>query len=211
MEPAPMPAARIFDELGEDYETGFRRLPEQHAALGWLAGRLMPGDRVLDIGSGTGRPVAERLAGLGCRVTGIDVSPRMIDVATRHVPSASFLLCDVRGFNALAGTFAAVCAFFPLLQMTRDELDETLVRIAAWLRPGGAFAMATVPGDYSETDTEWMGRPLRMSSYTEPEYRRRLAETGLDVVHTSLTRYEPDLPTAAPEDHLFAYAVKRRE
>jgi ubiquinone/menaquinone biosynthesis C-methylase UbiE len=59
-----------------------------------------PGDRVADVGAGTGRAVAE-LAGLGLPVTGIDVSEQMIAVGRQRFPAA-----DLRVGTAEALPFA---------------------------------------------------------------------------------------------------------
>ena len=92
----PDATVRAFDALGLEYERAFRDLPGLHAALGRLLDVLPPESRVLDVGSGTGRPVAERLAAAGHRVLGIDVSPVMVDIARGQAPQARFEQADVR-------------------------------------------------------------------------------------------------------------------
>jgi ubiquinone/menaquinone biosynthesis C-methylase UbiE len=96
----------------------------------------------------------------GCEVTGIDVSATMIDLARSQVPGAHFEQRDVRAFTAPAGSFDAICAFFPLLQMPRADLDTTLERIGGWLAPGGFFVMCTtVEPDASREQTMRDGFP----------------------------------------------------
>ncbi|MCB5182815.1 class I SAM-dependent methyltransferase [Streptomyces antimicrobicus] len=202
-------AAELFDRLGARYEDAFADLPGQHAALDWLTARLPAGARVLDVGSGTGRPVAARLAAAGCAVTGIDVSPTMVDLARERVPGADFELADVRTYTPPDGGFDAVCAFFPLLVMSRPEVEESLRRIARWIVPGGYFVMATVPGDIEDVEIEWMGHRVRVSSLSAEDYVRRLDELGLEVLHTERSTYQPASETAGPEDHLFCYARRR--
>jgi len=66
-----------------------------------------PGDRVLDVACGTGivaRRAAERLGGEG-RVAGLDINPRMLDVA-RSVAAADGLAIEWREGSALALPFA---------------------------------------------------------------------------------------------------------
>src|SRR5689334_22250812 len=135
-------AAQTFDALGIQYEHAYGHHPERLAAIDWLAARLPPGARVLDIGSGTGRPAADLLTQAGHAVTGIDVSATMIDIARRQVPGARFEQVDVRDFATEDASWDAVCAFFSLLLMPRRDLDATLRRIAGWLAPGGYFILA---------------------------------------------------------------------
>ncbi|MFD3532805.1 class I SAM-dependent methyltransferase [Streptomyces sp. NPDC058664] len=203
----PLSAAELFDGLGLAYERAFGHLPAQLAAVDWLTARLGPGARVLDVGSGTGRPVAELLVRSGCAVTGIDVSGTMVDLAREQVPGARFERGDVRDFDAPPGSFDAVCAFFPLLMMSRAEAGAALERMAGWLVPGGHLVTATVPADVDGVEIEWMGRPVRVSSFSAEEYLRRLREDcGLDVLHHDVSVFRPEDERAAPEEHLFCYA-----
>ncbi|MEV4947107.1 class I SAM-dependent methyltransferase [Streptomyces sp. NPDC053755] len=200
-------AAELFDGLGLAYEDAFGGLPEQVAAVDWLTARLGTGARVLDVGSGTGRPVAERLVRAGCEVTGIDVSRTMVDLARAQVPGARFEQCDVRAFEPPEGGFDAVCAFFPLLMMSRAEAGAALEAMAGWLAPGGYLVSATVPADVEGVRIEWMGRGVEVSSFSAQEYVRRLREEcGLEVLHHAVSRFRPAGGLAEPEEHLFCYA-----
>ncbi|MEU8529129.1 methyltransferase domain-containing protein [Streptomyces sp. NPDC048629] len=203
----PMSAAELFDGLGIDYERAFVRLPAQLEAIEWLTARLGAGARVLDVGSGTGRPVADLLVRAGHEVTGIDVSGEMVALASAQVPGARFEQCDVRAFDAPEGHFDAVCAFFPLLIMSRAEATDTLKRMAGWLAPGGFLVTATVPADVEDVEIVWMERTVRVSSFSTEEYLRiQREDCGLDVLHHAVSVFAPDDDRAAPEDHLFTYA-----
>ncbi|WOX20479.1 class I SAM-dependent methyltransferase [Streptomyces solicathayae] len=203
----PMSAAELFDGLGIDYERAFVRLPAQLEAIEWLTARLGAGARVLDVGSGTGRPVADLLVRAGHEVTGIDVSGEMVALASAQVPGARFEQCDVRAFDAPEGHFDAVCAFFPLLIMSRAEATDTLKRMAGWLAPGGFLVTATVPADVEDVEIVWMERTVRVSSFSTEEYLRiQREDCGLDVLHHVVSVFAPDDDRAAPEDHLFTYA-----
>ncbi|WP_426402885.1 class I SAM-dependent methyltransferase [Streptomyces sp. R-07] len=200
-------AAELFDGLGITYERAFGHLPAQLAAVDWLTERLSGKARVLDVGSGTGRPVAERLVRSGHDVTGIDVSRTMVELAREQVPGARFEQCGVHEFDAPRGSFDAVCGFFPLLMMTRAEASAALERMAGWLAPGGYLVTATVPADVEGVEIEWMGRRARVSSFSAEEYVRRLREEcGLDVLHHAVSVFQPDDERAGPEEHLFCYA-----
>lgn len=201
-------AARPFDMLGKVYEDTYAHLPEQLAAIEWLLARLPARAKVLDIGSGTGRPTAERIAAAGHEVTGYDVSATMVDLARAQVPTALFELADVRALPDTPGRWDAITAFFPLLQMPRADLDATLVRIADWLAPGGTFVFSTVPFDAEDEEIQWMGQTIRATSYPAETYGRLLRKAGLHVVHEQLSVFHPDFPGMGAEEHLFLYATK---
>ncbi|MFB7352979.1 class I SAM-dependent methyltransferase [Streptomyces gardneri] len=205
-------AAELFDGMGIEYERAFGRLPAQLEAVGWLTDRLGAGARVLDVGSGTGRPVADLLVGAGCDVTGIDVSRTMVELARAQVPGARFEQCGVHDFEAPEGSFDAVCAFFPLLVMSRAEVSAALRRMAGWLAPGGYLVTATVPADVDDVEIEWMGRRVRVSSFSAEEYVRQVREEcGLDVLHHAVSVFQPDDEQAGPEEHVFCYARRAKE
>ncbi|MEU8975305.1 methyltransferase domain-containing protein [Streptomyces monashensis] len=201
-------AARPFDVLGKTYEDTYAHLPEQLAAIDWLLARLPQKARVMDIGSGTGRPTADRIASQGHSVTGYDVSQVMVDLARMQVPAARFELADVRTLADAPGRWDAITAFFPLLQMPRADLDVILTRIANWLAPGGMFVFATVPFDAEDEEIQWMGQTVRCTSYPAHTYGQLLRKAGLVVVHEQLSVFHPDFPGMGPEEHLFLYAVK---
>ncbi|MFJ9939799.1 class I SAM-dependent methyltransferase [Streptomyces erythrochromogenes] len=202
-------AAEVFDALGERYEELFGQVPGQIEALEWLTDRLPAGARVLDVGSGTGRPTAETLARAGCDVTGIDVSPAMVALARARVPGARFEQADVRSYTPPTGGFDAVCSFFPLLVMDQPEVAAALDRMASWTAPGGYFVMATVPGDIRGLDIEWMGHEVTVSSLSTEDHLARLADRGLEVLHHHTATFRPADDLAVPEEHLFCYARRR--
>jgi SAM-dependent methyltransferase len=190
-----------FDTLGLAYEHAFDDAPAVADVLDRLA-VLAPGSRVLDVGSGTGRPVAERLVAAGHDVVGIDVSPVMVDIARRQVPGARFEVADVRTWASPAGSFDAIAAVFSLLTMPRPELDATLARLAAWLVPGGRLVLATVPADVEGLEIEFLGRPIRATTYPVDVLLERLRDAGLEVGDHGVSTFRPDFPDASPEEHL---------
>ncbi|MEV6072658.1 methyltransferase domain-containing protein [Nocardia sp. NPDC052001] len=201
-------AAEVFDSLGKDYEKAFVGHPAHREELEWLLTQLSDGAKVLDVGCGTGRPTAEVLVAAGHDVTGCDISPGMIEIARAQVPGARFEVADLRTLSYPDGTWDAVTAFFPLLQLTRAEIDSALVEFARWLTPGGTFLFATVPADIEGIDIEFMGKPVTVSSYPPEEFHRRLTDAGLDVLRERVVEFQPDHPDAAPEPDLFIAARK---
>ncbi|NEE08462.1 class I SAM-dependent methyltransferase, partial [Streptomyces sp. SID7499] len=75
------------------------------------------------------------------------------------VPTAEFRCADVRDLLLSEGEFDAVCVYFSLLQMEREEQRELLERLVRSLRPGGLLVAATVPVDAAGVDAVFMGQP----------------------------------------------------
>lgn len=198
-------AAVVFDALGLTYEKAFARSAAHLASLDWLLERLAPGSRVLDVGSGTGRPTASALADAGHEVLGVDVSPVMVDLAARQVPRATFRLADIRELPLEEGAFDAVCVYFSLLQMSRAEQSRVLGRLARALRPGGSLVLATVPADVEDLAIEFMGQPVRATSFAAEAVVALVREAGFVVEFEQVVEFTPDHPEGAAEPHLFVY------
>lgn len=81
------PLRRMFDQLAPSW--GLRRAPDYLAAFNLALDELdRPPTRVLDLGSGTGEPtVALARRWPSAEVTGVDMSPGMVEEATRRLPA----------------------------------------------------------------------------------------------------------------------------
>jgi len=104
--------------------------------------------RLLDIGSGQGDFAAEVLEAYpAIEVLGLELSSAGVEMASRKVPAAQFLQCDLAQSNQpaehrMAWATHAVCS--EVLEHVDDP--ETLLRHArAWMAPGCRLVV-TVPG-----------------------------------------------------------------
>jgi SAM-dependent methyltransferase len=108
----------------------------------WL-GRLpkrRPAAHILDVCCGTGY-LAGLLTSEGYRVTGLDASPQMVELARRNVPAAEFHVGDAARCR-LPGPFDAAVSTFDSLNhiLAREDLEATFLHTAASLRPGAPLA-----------------------------------------------------------------------
>ncbi|MET7383375.1 class I SAM-dependent methyltransferase [Streptomyces sp. NPDC005526] len=198
-------AAAVFDALGADYEKAFAHSEAHRASLAWLLDQLAPGSRVLDVGSGTGRPTAAALAAAGHRVLGLDVSPVMVGLASRQVPDAEFRCADVREEPLAEAGFDAACVYFSLLQMSRADQASVVRRVARAVAPGGSVVLATVPLAVEDVEGVFMGQAVRVTSFDAPDFTGLAAGAGLTVVSQETVVFTPDHPEGAPEPHLFLH------
>ncbi|MEU8651961.1 class I SAM-dependent methyltransferase [Streptomyces sp. NPDC048737] len=202
-------AAAVFDALGSGYEKAFAHSEGHHRSLRWLLGRLAPGSRVLDVGSGTGRPTAQTLVDAGHEVLGVDVSPVMVGLAARQVPGATFRCADARELPLEDGSFHAVCVYFSLLQMDRDQQRALVGRLARALVPDGSLVLATVPLDVAGVEAVFMGQPVRVTSFARDDLVEMVRGAGLTVLAEENLLFTPDHPEAVPEPHVFLHCGRR--
>jgi trans-aconitate methyltransferase len=91
------------------------------------------GEKILDIGCGTGQLTA-KIAESGARVVGLDRSPEMIGQARQNYPALEFRLTDAANFS-FREEFDAVFSNAALHWI--QEPEKVIRSIAASLRPGG--------------------------------------------------------------------------
>lgn len=94
-----------------------------------------PGERILDLGCGTGH-LTSTIAERGAHVVGIDHSTAMIEQARKSYPDIRFEVADATDFS-LGKSFDAVFSN-AVLHWVRD-VDAVVERIHETLRPGGRF------------------------------------------------------------------------
>jgi trans-aconitate methyltransferase len=147
-----------------------------------------PGERIIDLGCGTGTFTAE-IAARGAETLGLDGSPEMIAQATALNPGLSFTVGDAYDFT-ISESFDAVASNAALHWMTRDP-DAVIARVHAALRPGGRFVGELGgAGNCAELivamQTAWrvfgLGEPELPWYFPSPaEYAARLENGGFTV------------------------------
>lgn len=149
----------------------------------WLdrfAALLPAGGTVLDIGCGTGQPVAAYLSGRGFRVTGIDSSPSLIARCRARFPNQEWLVADMRTLD-LRQRFDGLIAWHSSFHLAPDEQRALLPRLASHAAPG-AHLMFTSGDEDDVRIGEWQGEPLYHASLAPDEYRALLESSGFDLV-----------------------------
>src|SRR5262245_100810 len=138
-QPTPQPlidAANAYESLFVPALFG------QWAAKVADAAQLQPGQRVLDVGCGTGvlaREVTSRVRSSG-RVVGIDPSPGMIAVAKKLTPAVDWRDGAAESLPFPDQSFDAVVSQFSLMFFTdRCQALREMLRVLA---PGGRLAVA---------------------------------------------------------------------
>ena len=133
-------AQAYYDGVAEEYakassEGWFNRVRRREVAVLVRCVAPAPGVDVLDVGCGPGE-IARLLTERGARVTGIDVSPRMLARARPHL--AEGLERDIDSLD-LGRTFDAVLCS-GVLEFAADA-NVALLRMADHVRPGGRLVL----------------------------------------------------------------------
>jgi SAM-dependent methyltransferase len=152
---------------------------------------LPPRDgRVLDLGCGSGIPVARELANAGHSVLGVDGSGQQIVRARRSVPGAKFIQADMSEVQFDAGSFDAVGAFYSITHVPAAEQGPLFIKIAEWLKPGGTFVGSLGTGLGGDWAGDWMGTTMFFSHNSEATSLALLREAGLTVQQSEVEQQD---------------------
>jgi SAM-dependent methyltransferase len=137
-------AATPFDALARQYdhlwtESAVGRF-QREAVWRQIEALLSPGDRILDLGCGTGADAAHFEA-MGMFVEGIDASPEMVRVAQAKGIHAECLA--IENLDRLRGVYDVAISNFGALNCV-ERLDSVSHRLGSRIRRGGILAICVM-------------------------------------------------------------------
>jgi cyclopropane fatty-acyl-phospholipid synthase-like methyltransferase len=143
--------------------------------------------RVLDVGCGAGVPLARALVARGFRVTGLDFSDRLLNIARAEVPTASFVHGDMRTIPSreIGDDYDLIVAWDSVFHVPRADHAAVFGRLASWLRPGGRLLLS-VGGSAWEGTSEMLGETFFYSGFDPDESLRLLGAAGFSIVHSEI-------------------------
>ncbi|WBB64124.1 class I SAM-dependent methyltransferase [Streptomyces sp. WMMC500] len=163
--PADLDAVReSYDKVADNYvhllqTTGMgdiRRHPWLKAAMDVFADAVADSGPVLDVGCGPGQ-VTAYLAERGLDVSGVDLSPGMIENARRLHPQCRFSVSSATDLALDEGSLGGVLGWWSLFNLPRAVLPQVVALFASALKPGGHFLTGTHVGEGDRVRTEAYG------------------------------------------------------
>jgi cyclopropane fatty-acyl-phospholipid synthase-like methyltransferase len=152
-----------------------------------VTSRLQPGACVLDLGCGSGDPIARHLIEHGYDVTGVDAAPAMITLCRQRFPHAKWIESDMRGLS-LGRRFGAIIAWDSFFHLDQDEQRAMFPVFERHVEPGGMLLLTSGPRADIAIGSMY-GEDLFHASLAPDEYRSVLASAGFRVL-----RFQPEDP-----------------
>jgi ubiquinone/menaquinone biosynthesis C-methylase UbiE len=197
----------LFSDMSDDVRNVFAPVAANyvtssyHAGQEWLDEALevaQPGPRdvVLDVATGTGN-LALALAPHVSRVTGLDLTPEMLDqarlvAAERGIDNVEWVLGNAEGLPFGDGSLDLwTCR---LAAHHFHDLARSLREANRVLRPGGRLLLIDGSGPQEARDhlhaVEFLRDPSHIRIYTVAEWVDRLEEAGFAIEDTRLSQME---------------------
>jgi SAM-dependent methyltransferase len=142
---------------------------------------LLPaGAALLDIGCGSGEPIARYLIEKGYAVTGVDSSPEMIALCKGHFPGGDWRVEDMRAL-ALDRAFNGILAWDSFFHLCHEDQRRMFSIFRKHAAPGAALMFTSGTG-HGIAMGSFRGEPLYHASLDPAEYRALLDAQGFEVV-----------------------------
>lgn len=194
-----------YNKIAPDYLATRSEDTQDVQLLHDLVRRLPRGASVLDAGCGAGVPVTKLLS-QSLQVTGVDFAEAQIELARRLVPQARFICQDVTQLDFPDGSFDAICSYYAIIHIPRQEHRALLTNFCRMLRPAGLALLCLGASDlHDDIDESYLGTRMYWSHYDAKTNLAMLNECGFEVLWSEIVT-DASCPTAA---HLFVLAQKR--
>ncbi|WP_346345204.1 class I SAM-dependent DNA methyltransferase [Gymnodinialimonas ceratoperidinii] len=156
-----------------------RSLWERPALAACVADRAAPLE-VLDLGCGSGQPIAQWFIARGDRVCGVDGAPEMLAECAARVPEVTRIEADMRALD-LRRRFDILLAFNSFFHLSMDDQRAMFPIFAAHAAPEARLLFTSGPAE-GEAIGQVGDSPVYHASLAPDEYRALLAAHGFEVV-----------------------------
>ena len=195
---------RGYNRMAAQYLRSRSQDSEDVQLLDELIERLPAGGSVLDAGCGAGLPIAHRLS-QKFQVTGVDFSETQIDLARQNVPNAEFICQDLTTVDFPEASFDAICSYYAIIHVPREEHQALLQKFYKFLKPGGVALLCLGANSIdNDIDPNFYGERMYWSHFGTDTYLQMLKDCGF---HLIWSRYVAD-EMFEGAGHLFVLAEK---
>lgn len=173
--------------------------------LDLLVRDLAPSAHILDLGCGTGRPIAEFLLRAGFRVTGVDQAEALLALARERLPAGRWIHAEIESFEP-EEIYDGAVLWDSLFHIPREPHEAILKKVVRALRPSSIVILtAGGSGHPAFTDTMF-DQPFFYDSHSPETICSILEGLGTAIEHAAFL----DLPTDGRDKGRFAVAARVR-
>ncbi|CAB1209256.1 class I SAM-dependent DNA methyltransferase [Acinetobacter bouvetii] len=136
--------------------------------------------RLLDLGCGSGKPIAAYLLKHGHAVTGVDSSDIMIEMAQHNFPEQRWIEADMRTWQS-DQKFQGILAWDSFFHLKPDDQRQMFEQFSRFAEQGAMLMFTSGPAE-GEAIGEMFGDVLYHASLSQDEYQQLLEAHGFKVV-----------------------------
>lgn len=145
-----------------------------------FADKIHLNGKILDIGCGTGLPIAKYFSDRNFSIIGIDISDKMLQTAkSNNIKNTQFFLKDFFDFKS-SETFDGIIAWDSLFHFPKQQQKEIYGKVYNLLAPGGYF-LFTHGKEEDEHIGEMFGEQFYYSCLSKDFVLDLMNETGFEI------------------------------
>jgi len=175
---------KSYDRIAVDYYT-HRDLNKFNDLLDKFVSYLSSKAHVLDAGCGAGIPSAKFLVDKGIKVTGIDLSDTMLNLAKKNVPEASFINMDMNLLEFEENSFDGIISVFTLFHIPRENHLSIFENFYKILKEGGILMINTGVNE-SEGRSMFFGEEMFWSNYDPKKTLELVKRAGFSILYDDI-------------------------
>ncbi|GAB4025191.1 class I SAM-dependent methyltransferase [Spirosoma koreense] len=173
----------VYEAIADWFDQNRTKTLLEKPWLDALLDQIRPNPSVLDLGCGTGEPIASYLIERGCQLTGVDGSSKMIARCRERFPDQVWLVADMRTLS-LSRTFDAVIAWDSFFHLDHEAQRSMMDAFAHYTSSGGVVLFNS-GSEHGVAYGEMNGHVVYHASLDAADYRSILNEHGFTVLrHT---------------------------
>lgn len=158
-----------YDNIAKGFSAMRTEFATEHSNISEFASYLSPNAHVLDVGCGTGTPIANFLISKGLKVTGVDGSKELLNIANDKNPSMETILCDVREYDPQE-LYDGIIEWWCLFHIPVDHQLEMIGKFYQWLKPGGILQFTSGEIAFEGSDSCMLNESLDFYSGDKAQY-----------------------------------------
>lgn len=163
-----------------DAERVRHRLDGERKWLQRFLGHVAPGSGVLDLGCGSGEPIAADIVAAGHPVTGVDSATSFIALCRQRFPDQDWIVADMRRLD-LGRVFGGIVAWHSMFHLRPEDQELMFPQFAQHAAPGAPLMFTSGP-ERGVRIGAWQGEPLYHASLDTGEYEALLKRNGFEVI-----------------------------
>lgn len=137
---------------------------------------------ILDLGCGSGKPIAEFFLNKDHNVIGLDISEKQIELAKRNFPKGEFVVKDISLLKKNEFTVDAVVSFYTIFHIPRELQLNLYQKINSFLNVGGKIMLTLGSFDWEGNVDDFYGDKMYWSQFNKEKNHELLEKAGLKIL-----------------------------